>query len=88
MYSAGGRRESNGATEPLLGSEAPRLSPQPPPAAHPPRRLISSISEVFRSAATAQPRLTESMDYEQVQNQVSMQYENARLSSTKRHFYG
>lgn len=72
-----------GLTEPMLGAargmERPQLGA--------PRGLMSSVSDVFRTA-TQQPRLTESLDYEHVQNLVSMEYENALQSHTKRHIYG
>mmetsp|Transcript_3541 Transcript_3541/g.8451 ORF Transcript_3541/g.8451 Transcript_3541/m.8451 type:complete len:652 (+) Transcript_3541:255-2210(+) len=51
------------------------------------RRILSGLSDVFRTA-TQQPRLTESLDYENIQNQVSMEYEFKRNDGTKRRFYG
>mmetsp|Transcript_36922 Transcript_36922/g.104189 ORF Transcript_36922/g.104189 Transcript_36922/m.104189 type:complete len:888 (-) Transcript_36922:149-2812(-) len=75
----------NGGYSPLPSN--PRAPSAPHGVQMPPRNVIAGVSEVFR-AATQQPLLTESLDYEHVQNQVSMEYENRRNNETKRRFYG
>lgn len=84
-----------GMEQPLLYGDgqghAARGSALPPARITPFSRGVasfgSSISDVFRTATQA-PRLTESLDYENIQNQVRMDTEKEESASTRRHFYG